>query len=162
LFVDVRGSSSLGQRLGPTQFAKVITRYYEIATEAMVETEAFVEITGDEVFGLHLPAYTRGNYAQVAIRAAEKILRSVDELSVGASVEVGPEWVGTVGDAVKVRDFRAIGDTVNVGAGLVAKAGAGECLISDRAYRQAELQWANLESRTLTIKVEASRWQSTC
>lgn len=152
LFVDVRGSTALAERLGPTKFANVINRYYATVTDAMMATEAFIEITGDEVFGLYLPAFTRGNYARLAIETAERILQSVDELDLGAGVQVGMAWVGTVGDPEKVKDFRAIGDTVNVGARLVAQAAAGECLISETAYEQAQMEWANLEKRTLEMK----------
>jgi adenylate cyclase len=152
LFVDVRGSTALAERLGPSEFAKLINRYYSTVIDAMVDTGAFIEITGDEVFGLYLPAFTRGNHARVAIDTAERILRSVDELDIGAGVQVGPAWVGTVGDPDKVKDFRAIGDTINSGAGIVARAGAGECLISETAYRLAQMEWANLEARMLDVK----------
>jgi adenylate cyclase len=152
LFVDVRGSSGLAERLGPARYAKILQRYYEIATEAMMASEAFIELTGDEVFGLYLPAFTRGNYASAAIETGERILRAVDQLNLGAGVAIGPAWVGTVGDPDKVRDFRALGDTINVGAGLVANAAAGECLITESAYQQAQMEWANLETRRLRLK----------
>lgn len=156
LFVDVRGSTALAGQLGPARYARVMERYYAIATEAMMDSEAFIEITGDEVFGLYLPAFTRGNHARVAIETAERILRAVEEVDLGAGVEIGPAWVGTVGDPNKVRDFRAFGDTINVGAGLVANAHAGECLISEAAYRHAHLDSANLETRRVQLKGKSS------
>jgi adenylate cyclase len=152
LFVDVRGSTGLSTQLGATAFARVMNRYYEVASAAMVDSEAFVEITGDELFGLYLPAYTRGNYARVAIETAERILRTVADLPLGAGVEIGRAWVGTVGDPDRVRDFRAIGDPINAGAALVAEAGVGECLISQATYDFAEMQWANLEAREVRVK----------
>jgi adenylate cyclase len=158
LFVDVRGSTALAERLGATGFARVINRYYATVMDAMLNSEAFIEITGDEVFGLYLPAFTRGNYARLAIETAERILQSV-ELNVGAGVHVGPAWVGTVGDPEKVKDFRAIGDTVNVGAGLVARATTGECLISETAYRQAEVEGVSLEKRLVALKGKAEPLQ---
>lgn len=156
LFVDVRGSTILARELGPAGYARVMERYYAIATEAMMDSEAFIEITGDEVFGLYLPAFTRGNHAGVAIDTAERILRAVEELDLGAGVEIGPAWVGTVGDPNKVRDFRALGDTINVGAGLVGNAHPGECLISEAAYRHVHMDSANLETRRVQLKGKSS------
>jgi hypothetical protein len=74
-----------------------MNRYYEVASAAMVESEAFVEVTGDELFGLYLPAYTRGNYARVAIETAERILRTVADVPLGAGVEIGRLSTGSDG-----------------------------------------------------------------
>lgn len=152
LFVDVRGSTALAERLGPTAYAGALHRYYGAATAEMVANQAFIEITGDEVYGFFLPAWVPGgNAARIAVHTAERILRRVTQLEVGAGIHVGTAWVGIVGDRERVSDFRSIGDPVNVGARLVGQAAAGECLISEAAYQQAELSWANLEARALQV-----------
>ena len=152
LFVDVRGSTALAERLGPTAYATALHRYYGAATAEMVANQAFIEITGDEVYGFFLPAWVPGgNAARAAAHTAERILRRVTQLQVGAGIHTGTAWVGIVGDRTRVSDFRSIGDPVNVGARLVAQASAGECLISEVAYQQAELDWAKLDLRTLTL-----------
>jgi adenylate cyclase len=150
LFVDVRGSTPLAERVGPSAFATLLDRYYGLAMAEMVATQGFVEITGDEVYAFYLPAFTGSNVARAAIETAERILRKVTDLPLGAGVNVGTAWVGVVGGG-GVSDFRSIGDPVNVGARLVAQAAAGECLISEAAYQQAELTWTNLESRELEV-----------
>lgn len=156
LFVDVRGSTPLAERLGPTEYARALHRYYGVATAEMVAEQAFIEITGDEVYGFFLPAWVSGgNAARAAVDTAERILRRVTELDLGAGIHVGTAWVGIVGDRDRISDFRSIGDPVNVGARLVGAAAAGECLISEGAYRQARLDWANLAARRLAVAGKA-------
>lgn len=158
LFVDVRGSTALAERLGATAYAHALQRYYTAATEEMVGNQAFIEITGDEVYGFFLPAWVPGgNPARAAVETAERILRRVGELELGAGIHVGTAWVGIVGDRQRVSDFRSIGDPVNVGARLVGKAGPGECLISETAYHNAGIAWANLELRELQLAGKAER-----
>lgn len=150
LFVDVRGSTSLAERLGAAAYADLLARYYRVATEEMVAGQAFIEITGDEVYGFYLPAFTPGNPTRVAIETAERILRRVTDVEIGAGIHLGSAWVGVVGDPNRVSDFRSIGDPVNVGARLVSAAGPGECLISEVASGHAHLEWANLFPRQVT------------
>ena len=152
LFVDVRGSTPLAERLGPTAYARALHRYYGIATAHMVANQAFIEITGEEVYGFFLPAWVAAaNAARAAVDTAERILRDVTDLQLGAGIHVGTAWVGIVGDHDRISDFRSIGDPVNVGARLVGAAGPGECLISEAAYGQAQLEWANLAPRRLYV-----------
>lgn len=151
LFVDVRGSTPLAERIGPAAYARVLDRYYGVALDEMVAHQAFIEITGDEVYGFYLPAFTPGNPARIAIETAVRILRGVVDLELGAGVHAGTAWVGSVGDPTRLSDFRSIGDTVNVGARLVAQAGAGECLISETAFRQAELRPELHKARELKL-----------
>jgi len=51
-----------------------------------------------------------------------------------------------------VRDFTALGDTVNVAARLTGLAGAGEILISAEAAAAGGLETTGLERRTLELR----------
>jgi len=152
LFVDVRGSMTLASRLGPSGFARLLDRYYRVASDEMIAHQAFVELTGDEVYGFYLPGLISDNAVRVAVKTAERILRRVTWLELGSGVHAGIAWVGVVGDAQKIKDFRSVGDTVNLGARLVQRAGPGECLISEVAYREARLESMNLPECDLTLK----------
>jgi adenylate cyclase len=152
LFVDVRGSTALADQVGASEYAATLDRFYGAAIEEMIAAQAFVEITGDEVYAFYVPALTPGNPAKIAIEAAARILTTVDWLDLGSAVHAGRAWVGVVGHADRIKDFRSVGDTVNVGARLVAAAGPGECLISEVACELAGQPTQGLESRTLSLK----------
>src|SRR6476469_7933029 len=49
LFVDIRGSTGLGERLGAPAFAALLTACYRLAADAIVGTEGVVDkFVGDE------------------------------------------------------------------------------------------------------------------
>lgn len=152
LFIDMRGSTTLADTLGPARFADLLDRYYRVATTEMVAHQAFIEITGDEVYAFYVPGLTGSNAVRIAIDTADRVMRKLRQLDLGAAVHAGPAWVGVVGDAQRIKDFRSVGDTVNVGARLVASAGPGECLISEAAITRTSLEAESLESRLLTLK----------
>ena len=57
LFVDIRGSTGLGERLGPAAFAALLTAFYRLAANAIVETDGVVDkFVGDEAIGLYIPS----------------------------------------------------------------------------------------------------------
>jgi adenylate cyclase len=43
LFVDIRGSTGIGERLGPAAFAALLTAFYRLAADAIVETDGVVD-----------------------------------------------------------------------------------------------------------------------
>jgi len=53
---------------------------------------------------------------------------------------------------IGIRDLSAHGDDVNTTARLVSEAESGEIMISETSYQAANLHWANLESRSLSLK----------
>jgi adenylate cyclase len=50
LFADVRGSTGLGERSTPTEFAGLLNRFYRVATDVLVRHDAVIDkLIGDEV-----------------------------------------------------------------------------------------------------------------
>jgi adenylate cyclase len=70
---------------------------------------------------------------------------------VGAGIQTGVAFVGTVGDGAHV-ELTALGDPVNVAARLASAAGAGETLVTLTAARAAKLHEGELERRDLELK----------
>jgi adenylate cyclase len=62
----------------------------------------------------------------------------------------GLSYVGYIGEGDAL-DFTALGDTVNIAAGLTSMAKAGEIVISDAAAA-AELDTSGLEQRMLDLR----------
>ncbi len=161
LFVDVRGSTSLAERMSATDFSRLMNRFYVVATEAMMKTDAFIDkLVGDEVIGLYFPLFTGPNHARAAIQAAQELLRVTGYgdkkgpwVPIGVGVHTGIAFVGTVkGAEDTVSDVTALGENVSITSRLASKAGPGEALLSDVAYTAAGLNLGNLEQRQLELK----------
>ena len=74
-------------------------------------------------------------------------------------------FAGAVGRSGRAIDIAALGDHVNVVARLATRAGSGEVLISEAAYRAAGADLGSLEKRALDLKgkselVNAYVWQA--
>jgi len=158
LFADVRESTPLAESLGPAQFRALMDRFFQTASEVLIERDAIVDkLKGDEVFAIFVPALAGELHALRAIEAGRKLLSVTGNdtpdpwLPVGAGVNTGVAYVGTVGDGDMV-DMTALGDPVNVASRLASAAGAGELLVSKSAVVAAGLSDAGLEHRSLALK----------
>jgi adenylate cyclase len=138
MFADVRGSTSLAQGLGPIEFHKLIDRFYNVATEALIASDALIEkLIGDEVAGIYAPGIAGPNHAARALQAATALLEGTGHrdpggpwAGVGAGIHTGVAYVGAVGSANKMSVITVLGDAANTAARLASSAAAGEILVS--------------------------------
>jgi adenylate cyclase len=159
LFADIRGSTTLAETLGTTQFSRLIARFYDAVTDELVKSDALIDrLIGDEVIGLFIPALAGQRHAKAAVQAAQGILKATGHgksegpwVPIGAGVHTGNAFVGAVGSA-GVSDITALGDDVNLTARLASAASAGEILITEAAARAAGVETEHLETRCLELK----------
>ncbi len=163
LFVDVRGSSGLAERMSATEFSRLMNRFYAAATDVLVKTDAMIDkLVGDEVVAWYLPLLTGPHHARPAVQAAQALLRATGHgdaggawLPIGVGVHTGIAYFGSVsGVEGTVPDWTALGDNVNIAARLAEEAGPGEALISDAAYAAAGLVLGQPEHRQIELKGE--------
>ena len=160
LFADVRGSTNLAEGMTPMEYSKLINRFYVTATQVMVQTDALIDkIIGDQVAAMYVPGFTGPAHARRAVAAAQQILRATGHgrdggpwIPLGVGVHTGTAFVGSVGVEGGTSDITVLGDPPNTAARLSSSAGAGEILISDAAYREADLRLSGLERRPLILK----------
>jgi len=134
LFCDLRGFTTLAERLAAEQVIAALNRYLQLVSDAVfAHGGTVVSYQGDgvlAVFGAPLP---RDDHAAAALAAARAILAELptlnrwlrDEglaerpLEVGIGVNSGPVMSGSVGSARRV-EYAAVGDATNVAARLQA------------------------------------------
>jgi adenylate cyclase len=158
LFADIRGSTSLAERLSPADFRSLIDRFYKVASRAVFDNDGGVDkFVGDEIVAFFFPLLSGDDHAAKAVATALAILRATGHenpegpwVPVGIGFSSGLAWVGAVGDE-KRTDLTALGDTVNIAARLAAAARAGEVLLTVEAARAANLD-PGLERRSLDLK----------
>lgn len=157
LFADVRGSTPLAERLGPTNLAKVMDRFYSTGVDILIRHDALVErFIGDQVVGYFFPGFAGPTHARAAIRAGLELLRETGHASgdepwvpIGIGVHTGEAYVGTVG--TDVLEFTALGEEVNLAARLASVAEAGELVASAAAFEAADMR-SQVEERELQLK----------
>jgi adenylate cyclase len=140
LFADVRGFTSLAERMSPDDVAKLLNRFYAAASKILTRSAIIDKLVGDEVMALYLPPLVNGRWEDELLRDATDLLASVgyggsDQpwLPLGVGVDVGVAYVGNVG-AGEVKDFTALGDVVNTAARLQSAAAAGQIVVSERLF----------------------------
>jgi adenylate cyclase len=145
MFVDVRGSTALGERETPAHVAATMNRFYSIVTQVIVRHGIVDKLIGDEVMGLYFPPMSKdGRFVDAMVADARDIVRVVHSddrlaaIEVGIGLDVGQAFVGMVGEG-EVRDFTAIGDVVNVAARLQSVAKAGEIVMSTEVAETAQV-----------------------
>jgi adenylate cyclase len=155
LFIDIRGSTALSERITPTEFSQVISRFYAAATKVIIEEDGLVEkLAGDEVAAFWGAGFAGPNYVQRTIDVAQKLLRVMEQqkIPVGIGVHCGIAYFGAIGTAEGLTDISAKGEEVNMTARLASKAGVGEVLVSEAALNAAGIDGSALEARSLELK----------
>jgi adenylate cyclase len=159
LFADIRGSTMLGEHLGPAEYASLLNRFYAATTEALIRHDAIIDkLIGDEVMALFIPGFCGPNYVRRAADAALALFRAVGYegtatpwMPIGAAVNSGISYVGNVGSEGVV-DFTALGDTVNTASRLASSAAAGEVLLSEEVFRTLSDEMPDAETRRLNLR----------
>jgi len=149
IFVDVRDSTALAEKLGPTAWGHLANAFYGVVTQIFYNTDGFVmDLIGDEVVSFYPPGFCGPSHAEKAIRAAQQILaaempRLLDgsRLHVGIGVNTGLSYIGsTVAVPYGRDDVRAFGDSMNIAARLASAAAPGEALIAESTWAAAGME----------------------
>ncbi len=161
LFVDVRGSTPLAEKMDAAEFSRLINRFYEAAIKVLVRADAFIDkLVGDEVTALFVPGFAGADHARRAVDAGQALLRVTGHrdsggpwVPVGVGIHTGVAWVGSIaGASGAAADFTALGDNVNIAARLASKAAEGEVIISEATFISGKVENEGLEKRDLDLK----------
>ena len=155
LFADVRGSTALSEKMSPTEFGRLINRFYTESTKVITEADGLVEkLAGDSVAAFWGAGFAGPDYVRRTVEVAQDLSRVVSRqgIPIGISVHAGVAYFGAMGTADGLTDISAIGDEVNMAARLASKAAAGEIIVSEQALKDAGLDGSERESRSLELK----------
>jgi adenylate cyclase len=163
LFVDVRGFTSLSERLHPTEVVARLNRFYNLAAQTVFRLDGTLDkLVGDQVMAFFGAPFCPDDHPQRAVRAALDIVAGVeamaqgeDSLAVGGGVGTGEAFMGNVAEG-EVRDFTVIGDVVNTAARLQGAAQTGEVLVLEETYRAVVTQFPDAPRRTLELRGKAA------
>jgi adenylate cyclase len=155
LFIDVRGSTALSEKMSPTEFSQLINRFYKVATKIIIDEDGLVEkLAGDSVAAFWGAGFAGTDYVARTVIVAQTLLRSMEEqkIPVGIGVHSGVAYFGALGAAEGMTEISAIGDEVNLAARLASKAAVGEIIVSEQALNKAGMDGGQFEARSLELK----------
>ncbi len=155
LFIDIRGSTALSEKMSPTEFSQLISRFYSAATTEIIEADGLVEkLAGDEVAAFWGAGFAGPEYVKRTVEVAKTLLRVMEKqkIPVGIGVHAGVAYFGAMGTAEGLTDISAKGDEVNTAARLASKAAQGEIVVSEQALKKAGIDGNPFESRSLELK----------
>ncbi len=144
VFSDLKGSTTLGERLDSESLREVMTRYFEEMRSALEEHGGRVEkYIGDAVMAVFGLPRIREDDALRAVRAAAEMKRRLaalnEELETRWGVRLANRTGVNTGEVVAgdpTADQRlVVGDTVNVAARLEQAATENEVLVGEPTYR---------------------------
>ena len=142
LFADLRGFTSLSERLEPRQVVPLLNEYFSLLTEITLRHDGTVfHLAGDcLMLGFGVPLEQPDSPGR-AVRAAQEMLDSFAVLAgswqtrfdvdagLGIGINEGDVVACNIGSS-SYMSYTLIGDTVNVAARLCQRARAGEMLFS--------------------------------
>jgi class 3 adenylate cyclase/tetratricopeptide (TPR) repeat protein len=140
-FSDVSGSTALGERLDPESLRRVLSRYFEVAREAVESHGGVVEkFIGDAVMAVFGVPQVHEDDALRAVRAATELRLGVSTLNEELERDFGTRLALRIGvntgEVVTGTEERlATGDAVNVAARLEQAAQPDDILIGSETLQ---------------------------
>jgi adenylate cyclase len=151
LFTDLRGFTTLSERMAPDQMAARLTEYFDAMTAVIFPRRGMVnDFIGDAilaVFGAPLDDPAHARHAIESALAMQETLAGLNRrweaeglpsLRMGLGIHTGEVFAGNVGRAGKVK-YSVVGDTVNLASrveGLNKEMGT-TMLVTEATYRAA-------------------------
>ena len=154
LFSDIRGYTTLTERLEAAEVVSMLNEYFETMVEAVFHCEGTLDkFIGDAlmaVFGAPLPLI---NHAAAAVKSAldmrqrlvlfnrDRLSKGQPELRVGIGLSSGEVVSGNIGSQRKM-DYTVIGDGVNLSARLesITKQYGCDIVLSEHTYERCKDQ----------------------
>jgi adenylate cyclase len=166
LFSDVRGFTSISEKIGPEQVVSFLSEYFARITEIVFKHGGTVDkFIGDGMMAVFGAPKSYGDDALRAVKTGLEMIEMMENLDpkwaklmghslkIGVGINSGDAVVGSIGSELR-SDFTAIGDVVNLASrleGLTKELGV-PLLISE--YTAAELPQEAPLRRLQQVKVQ--------
>jgi class 3 adenylate cyclase len=176
VFSDIRGFSSLAERLPPREVAEVVGRHLTAMVEVVTSHGGVLDkFAGDAVmavFGAPRPAADHARRALGCAAAMQHRQLALNDAAghaglpafqIGIGINTGTVIAGTLGGPGRL-DYTVLGDAVNIAQRLQSEAVGGEILASAVTIGQADTDLAEpvglkrLKGRQELVDVYRIRW----
>ena len=147
LFSDIRGFTSMSERLSPMDVVNSLNEYFDIMIEVIFKYNGTLDkIIGDALMVIYGAPIGASDDAERALRTAIEMQQRLAELNrtrhgrgqeplhIGIGLNTGKVVAGNIGSKEQM-NYTVIGDAVNLSARLCSHAAAGQVIVSDNVHR---------------------------
>src|SRR5210317_717393 len=164
LFTDVRGFTSLSERLQPEEVTEIMNKALTIQANAVKEYDGMVDkYIGDAMMAIFNAPIDLPNHEDKAIKTALQIAHDMQEaqlgIDIGIGINTGKAVVGNMGSSSRF-DYTAIGDAVNLAARLESSTKEvqqdiviGEETMKGSSYDLVALEPIKVKGKEKSIKI---------
>jgi adenylate cyclase len=166
LFTDLRGFTTLSERMAPEQMAARLTEYFDAMTSAIFVHRGMVnDFIGDAILAVFGAPLDDPEHARHAVLSALAMVETLDRLNerwtgeglpalrMGVGIHTGEVFAGNVGRAGKVK-YAVVGDTVNLASRVESlnKELGTTMLVTEATYRAAGLDLEVKDRGPVSVK----------
>ena len=166
MFLDIRGSTRLGERKLPYDVLFTLNQFFAEMSAALAETGGhYSNFTGDGLMAMYGIAGSIQDGCRNAVKGAASMIARLEDLNrrfaadlpeplrMGLGIHCGEVIVGTMGPPT-AQNFTAIGDAVNVTARLEALTKDFGCalVLSEEAAAQTGFDMSGFQKRTTGVR----------
>lgn len=150
LFLDIRGFTSLSEKLTPQEVVDFLNTMFDLITEKALDNHGTIDkFIGDAAMIIFNAPLDVNNHPYYAVKTAYEIQKGMEEvrerirekhgvvISIGVGVNTGEVVVGNIGSYLRV-DYTAIGDNVNIAARIESNTVANQILVSESTYERTK------------------------
>jgi adenylate cyclase len=129
-FSDIRGFTSISEKLSPEKLVKILNEYLTAMTDIVMKHEGVVDkYIGDAIMAFWGAPLTQPDHAKMAARTALDMIKRLEELkiewkkqnfpeiNIGIGLNSGQAVIGNMGSYDRF-DYTAMGDSINLGSRL--------------------------------------------
>ncbi len=164
LFSDIRGFTTLSEKLTPQELVAHLNEYLSAMTDIIFKYEGTLDkYVGDEIMAFWNAPVEQENHAELACLTALEMMKKLHELNekwpeekrlnIGIGINTGIMTVGNMGSQSRM-DYTLMGDNVNLGARLEGtnKIYGTNIIISEYTYEYIKDKFICRELDNIRVK----------
>lgn len=166
LFSDIRGFTTIAERLTPEEVVHLLNEYLTVMTDIVLKNDGLLDkYIGDAIMALYGAPLDLPDHPIRACHSALEMMTELERLNqkwiaegkhpidIGIGINTGPMIVGNMG-SVERFDYTAMGDSVNLGSRLEGanKSYKTNIIISEFTFERVKNNFTCMELDSVRVK----------
>lgn len=151
LFLDIRGFTSLSEKLRPVEVVDILNTIFTMITNTTLRYNGTIDkFIGDAAMILFNAPLDVEDHEKCAVKTAYSIRENMKpiqaellqkygvEVAIGIGIHTGNVVIGNIGSYLRM-DYTAIGDSVNIASRIESDTTAEQVLVSEEVYEATKM-----------------------